>query len=365
VDIAAWIWFHRLELPPPKAHRLLDAFGAPEAIRDASPADLRHAAADLHADTLQRLLAAQSQTDITRELDTLDRIGAVPVPFTSPAYPAPLKTITDPPILLYVRGELSPDDRMAVGIVGSRRCTHYGRAVAERIAKDLADRGITIVSGLARGVDTEAHRGALKAGRTIAVLGSGVDVIYPGENRPLADEIALSGAVVSEAPLGAQPDAWRFPARNRIISGLSLGIVCIEVPVASGALITATFAAEQGRCIMATPGDITNGKNTGCHQLIRDGAALVQTYEDVLLELGVPSHALPNAPAETLPLPLDLTDDETLLMNTLSLAPVQMEDLIAQTGLPAPRASSALMMLEIKTLVKRLPGNAYVRAGYG
>jgi DNA processing protein len=210
-------------------------------------------------------------------------------------------------------------------------------------------------------VDTEAHRGALKAGRTIAVLGSGLDVIYPAANRDLAAEVAANGAVLTEAPLGAQPDAWRFPARNRIISGLSLGIICVEVPIASGALHTAAFAMEQGKSVMAVPGDAANGKNTGCHRLLKDGACLVETYEDVLLELGVPVHALPDAPAETLPLPLDLSDDEARLMDALSLQPVQLEDLITQAALSAPAASSALMMLEIKGHVKRLAGNSYVR----
>jgi DNA processing protein len=365
VDLSAWIWLHRLELPPMKAHRLLDAFGCPEAIRDADPKDLRNAGADLHPDTLARLLAAQAQTDVSKEIDTLDRIGALAIPFDSPAYPSVLKTIPDPPILLFCRGAIVPEDRMAIAIVGSRRCTHYGRAVAARLAKDLADRGITVISGLARGVDTEAHRGALKTGRTIAVLGSGLDVIYPGENRELADEVAANGALLSEAPLGAQPDAWRFPPRNRIIAGLSLGTICVEVPVASGALRTAAFALEQGRSVMAVPGDITNAKNGGCHQLLKDGAALVESFEDVLIELGVPVHALPDPPAETLPLPLDLTDDEAKLMDALSLSPVPMEDLIAQTGLSAPQASASLMMLEIKGLIKRLAGNAYIRAGYG
>ncbi|HEY3269527.1 MAG TPA: DNA-processing protein DprA [Armatimonadota bacterium] len=365
MDIAAWIWFHRLELPPAKAHRLLSEFGCPEAIRDAEAAQLAASAADLHPDSRARLLAARAQQDVSRELDTLDALGAVPIPFDSPAYPASLKTIADPPILLYCRGELLPDDRLAVAIVGSRRCTWYGRAVAGRLAKDLADRGLTIISGLARGVDTEAHTGALRSGRTIAVLGSGIDVMYPAENRALADEIATNGAVLSEAPLFAQPDAWRFPARNRLISGLSLGIICVEVPIASGALHTATFAMEQGRCVMAAPGDAINGKNAGCHQLLKDGACLVETAEDVLRELGVPVHALPDAPAETLPLPLDLTDDETTLMNALSLQPIQMEELIAACGLTAPAASCALTLLEIKGLVKRLPGNCYARSAYG
>lgn len=365
MDIAAWIWFHRLELPPVRAHRLLEQFGAPEAIRDGDESDIRSATADLRPDTLQRLIDARGNTDVSRELDTMDRLGAIAIPYESSAYPACLKTIHDPPILLYARGDLVAEDRMAVGIVGSRGSTHYGKAVAAQLSKDLANRGLTIISGLARGIDTEVHVGALKSGRTIAVLGSGIDVIYPPENRQLAKDIENSGAVISEAPLGTQPDAWRFPARNRLISGLSLGIICIESPVNSGALITATFALEQGRSVMAVPGDVTNGKNTGCHQLIKDGACLVQTAEDVLLELGVPSAILPAGPAETLPLPLDLTSDESAVMGLLSLTPVEMEDIIASTQLSAPAASAALMMLEIKGLVKRLPGNAYVRAGYG
>jgi DNA processing protein len=361
MDIAAWIWLHRLELPSVKAKRLLDAFGSPEAIRDASARELKNAGTELQAAALERLLAAKDDTDVSREIETLDALGAFAIPIASPAYPASLKAIHDPPILLYALGELRPDDRFAVGIVGSRRATHYGKSLAGRLAKDLADRGVVIVSGLAYGVDTEAHRGALKAGRTIAVLGSGLDVVYPAANRDLAAEVAANGAVLTEAPLGAQPDAWRFPARNRIISGLSLGIICVEVPIASGALHTAAFAMEQGKSVMAVPGDAANGKNSGCHRLLKDGACLVETYEDVLLELGVPVHALPDAPAETLPLPLDLSDDEARLMDALSLQPVQMEDLITQAALSAPAASSALMMLEIKGHVKRLAGNSYVR----
>lgn len=365
MDLSAWIWLHRLELPPHRAHRLLDDFGSPEAIREASPADIRNAGADMQPETLNRLLAAQQQTDVSREVDTLSAMGAVAIPCVSPAFPASLRAIPGAPILLYCRGTLEPDDRLAVAIVGSRRCTPYGRAVAARLSKDLADRGLTIISGLARGIDTEAHQGALKSGRTLAVLGSGLDVMYPAENRALADRIAENGAVLSEAPLGAAPDAWRFPPRNRIISGLSLGVICVEVPVASGALRTAAYALDQGRSVMAVPGDVTNAKNGGCHQLLKDGAALVERAEDVLIELGVPVHAMPDAPAHTLPLPLDLSPDETALMNALSLSPVAMEDLIAQTGLPAPGVSAALMMLEIKGHVKRLAGNNYVRAGYG
>jgi DNA processing protein len=361
MDIAAWIWLHRLELPAVKAKRLLDEFGSPEAIRDAPARDLKNAGADLHPSSLERLLAAQEKTDVSWEMERLAEMGAVAIPIASPAYPASLRAIYDPPILLFALGELRPDDRFAVGIVGSRRATHYGKSIAGRLAKDLADRGVVVVSGLAYGVDTEAHRGALKAGRTLAVLGSGLDVIYPAQNRELAMEIARSGALLSEAPLGAQPDAWRFPGRNRIISGLSLGIICVEVPAASGALHTATFAMEQGKSVMAVPGDAANGKNTGCHRLLKDGACLVETYEDVLLELGVPVHALPDAPAETLPLPVDLSDDEARLMEALTLQPAQMEDLITQCALTAPAASSALMMLEIKGLAKRLTGNSYVR----
>jgi DNA processing protein len=365
VNVAAWIWFHRLELLPPRAHRLLDALGDPEAVMGASRSDLRAADPELPPQTLDRILEAQGQTDVSRELDALDAVGGLAIPFPSPAYPSALKSIPDPPVLLFVRGELVPEDRMAVAIVGSRRCTHYGRAVAARLSKDLADRGITIVSGLARGVDTEAHVGALKAGRTIAVLGGGLDIVYPAENKGLADDIAANGAVISEAPMGAQPDAWRFPARNRIISGLSLGVVLIEVPTASGALHTARYAMEQGRSVMAVPGDVTNGKNGGCNKLLKDGACLVETAEDVLVELGVPVHALPEKPAETLPLPLDLTPEETLLMDAMSLQPVQMEELLTATGLSASAASAALMMLEIKGHVRRLTGNAYIRAGYG
>jgi DNA processing protein len=230
--------------------------------------------------------------------------------------------------------------------------------MAERIARDLVAAGVTVVSGLARGVDTAAHHGALAGGRTVAVLGSGLGRIYPSENQGLADRIADTGAVVSEFPVTAEPDAWHFPARNRIISGWCQGVCVVEAPTDSGALITAEFATEQNRDVFAVPGQVTDPRSRGAHALIRDGACLVEDAADILSALGVLT-----ATADlqlTLPDPA-LTDDEQATLRLLGPQPRTMDDLIAESGIPTPRVSAALMLLEMKGLSRRCAGTSYVR----
>src|SRR3989441_10101231 len=263
-----------------------------------------HAAEHLRAgDTagaaLQRLLiehwrdqpdkAATLQTRAVAAIRRAEEHGIAAVPWSDARYPAALTTIVDPPPVLWVRGVVDALSAHAVAIVGSRAGTPYALAVAERLAADLAARGIVVVSGLARGVDSAAHRGALTCGTTVAVLGSGVDVLYPPEHAPLAREIETSGAIISELVPGTPPQPWFFPLRNRVISGLSRAVVVIEAGEKSGSLITARCALEQGRDVLAVPGNVLSGRNRGGHGLLRDGAKIVESADDILEELGLPS----------------------------------------------------------------------------
>lgn len=355
-ELRAWLRLSRLELPPRTAGALLERFGSVEAIFGASESDLKS------VDGLSEKRRAQVLSDppaaVERDLKLLEELNVRPIPVSSQDYPVGLKNIYDPPVLIYVKGDFGEQDRLAVGIVGSRRASHYGLQTAERIASDLAKRGLTIISGGARGVDTAAHKGALAAGgRTVAVLGCGMDICYPAENEKLFAAIAESGAVISEFPFGAQPEPWRFPPRNRLISGLSLGVVVCQSPEASGALITASYAAEQGKDVFAVPGNIDDERNRGCHALIKDGARLVENAADVLAELG-----LEPGEAQQLELPMDsLTDSELSIVRLLSLEPVQVDEIIDKCDMPAHMVAGMLTVLEMKGVIKRLPGNAYVR----
>lgn len=291
-------------------------------------------------------------------------------------YPQNLKTIFDYPLALYVKGELKPSDSLALALVGTRRPSYYGQLQAERLSYVLAQRGICIVSGLARGIDTSAHRGALKAarlsknksasggiGRTIAVLGSGLARIYPEENKKLATEISESGVVLSELPMNTAPDSHNFPMRNRIISGLSLGVLVVEAPLRSGALITADLALEQGREVFALPGKIDSPTSRGCHKLIKSGAKLVEDIEDIIEELG--SYQSELAPGKTdvksVNQSKNLDDREKILLGLLSPdEPKHIDELIMASRLPPMFVSTTLLMLELKKFIKQTPGNNYI-----
>ena len=280
-----------------------------------------------------------------------------------PCYPANLRPLPDAPPVLIARGELIPEDKFSVAIVGSRRATNYGLTLAKRFAQELSSHGLTIISGGARGVDTEARIGALEAGgRTLAYLGCGVDVNYPSDNRRLFDRIAQGGgAVLSEFPLGTKPEPWRFPARNRLISGSSLGVLVFESPADSGSLITAREAADQGRDVFAVPGPIDTGRNSGCHKLIQDGAKLVETVDDILSELGVLSLRSPDAPGVSSPHIPNLPPEQRKILDMLTLQPRHVDGMIAESGLAAPQVSGILTLLEMRGLARRVPGNAFVR----
>lgn len=284
-----------------------------------------------------------------------------------PSYPALLAATPSPPGL-FVRGTMTIDDGLAVAIVGARRASAYGLEVAEALASDLAARGVTIVSGLARGIDAAAHRGALAAGgRTLAVLGSGIDVIYPPEHRGLAREIAARGAVLTEMPPGTRPLPWHFPLRNRIIAALSLGVVVVEAAERSGALTTATWAAELGREVLAVPGRVTSPASRGAHGLLRDGAALVESAADVLAQLPEPfrSAAAQRAAARAGAAAAPAVEDPTqaALLAAVGDEPVSVDELIARTGLRADHAAAALLALELGGQVRQLDGQRYARGG--
>ncbi len=293
--------------------------------------------------------------------DLLEKKGISFVHHGGFEYPELLKNIPDPPPGLFVRGRIAGDGGHSVAVVGSRKATRYGLTVAAKLARDLAGSGMTVISGMARGIDTAAHRGALAAGgRTVAVLGCGVDVVYPGENAGLMEEIVSSGAVVSEFPLQERPEAWHFPVRNRIISGMSRGVVVVEAAARSGALITADCALDQGRDVMAVPGNITSEQSRGTNRLIRQGARLVEDAGDVLEELGL--SRLFRDDGRDAPAP-SLSPGEDAVYKLISAEPVMLDELVERSGLPAQNILAALTFLEMRGFVRQLPGRLYIAAG--
>ncbi|MEZ6151391.1 MAG: DNA-processing protein DprA [Pirellulaceae bacterium] len=279
-------------------------------------------------------------------------------------FPRLLREIPDPPSLLYIRGELLPADAMSLAIVGTRGASQYGRSQAERFARSLARAGLTIVSGLARGIDAAAHRAALEAeGRTIAVQSNGVAEIYPPQHQELAEQIVDYGALISEMPPGTKPKKGMFPQRNRLISGMSLGTIVIEAPECSGALITARLAGEQGREVFALPGLVTSPAAGGCHQLIRDGAQLIRSPEDVLEGLGPLVEAVSLSPEQTVRHAgeLQLNEQETCVLQAIQIEPTDINSIVTTSGLPVPRVLSTLSVLEMRHLVRRLSGQLVQR----
>jgi DNA processing protein len=299
-------------------------------------------------------------------------------------YPENLREITTSPEQLYVRGSFAAEDALAVAIVGSRAATSYGLAVAERLAADLAARGVTVVSGLARGIDSAAHRGALRVGgRTIAVLGSGVDVIYPPENRRLASEIASHGAVVSQFEPGTRPLAGHFPARNRVIAGLALAVVVVEAAEKSGSLITAGLAGEMGREVMAVPGLLTSAQSVGAHRLIQDGAALIQGWEDVVSQLplrwrdrikSTSTEATASTLAKTVAMRTATAEagtrdphhsEQSQLLGLIGEEPTDIDGIIERSGMTPGRASALLVTLEVEGRIRQLEGKRFVQVSLG
>ena len=356
--IKYWVGFNIVpSIGPAKVRALLDYFGDLETAWHAGTGALRQAGMDRRA--IENLNRLRGQIDLDAEMEKLDRHHVTVLTWEDDAYPSLLKQIYAPPPVLYVRGTLTVDDEWAVGMVGTRRATSYGKQVARMLGEDLARSGVTVVSGLARGIDGIAHQAALDAGgRTIAVTACGLDSVYPPEHRKLAHAIVENGAMVSDYPLGTRPEARNFPPRNRIISGLSLGTVVVEAGHKSGALITAEFALEQGREVFAVPGNIVSRASVGCNRLIRDGARMVLSAQDILEELNL-TMIEHQAEARSF-LPADPT--EAQLLNLVSDNPIHVDEICRQSNLPIHQVSSTLAMMELKGMVRQVGGMQYTLA---
>jgi len=323
----------------------------------ATPADLKHAGLD--SSSINAINSWRSKISLEAELEKLDRYGVKVLTWHDLDYPARLKEIYDYPPLLYVRGSLLPEDEWCLAVVGTRRVSVYGRQVTEEIVADLARNKITIVSGLAKGTDSIAHRSALDAGgRSIAVFACGLDIVYPSENATLARRIIQQGALISEYSLGTRPRADNSPRRNRIMSGLSLGVLVVEAGETSGALITAHLALEQNREVFAIPGSILSPASRGTNRLIQEGAKLVRSYTDILEELNLTAVAHQIEMKEVIP----ASDTESLLLKQLSAEPTHIDELCRSSNLPISTVSSTLAMMELKGLVKQMGTMNYVLA---
>jgi len=341
--------------------RLMDQFDNPEAVFQAPMKEL------LKIEGLGEKVASEIrkgplEKTVERELSLLKEVGGTILTLKDDAYPKRLKDIYDPPAVLYIRGELKKEDDLAVSIVGSRKTSPYGRGITERVSQELARHGVTIVSGMARGIDSLGHWGAISAGgRTIAVLGCGVDVIYPSENRNLFKKIIDCGAVLSEFRMGSPPEAGHFPKRNRIISGLSLGVVVVEASTKSGSLLTAGYALEQGREVFAVPGNVGFEGSRGTNRLIKEGAKMVESSEDILEEI------LPQWRREEETIPQvedpgrDLPKEERILFELLGETPLHIDAIIQESGFEPGTVSSLLLNLELKGFISQWPGKCFSR----
>ncbi len=378
---------------------LMDKFGSAEKILNATPQELERIG-ELSSNARNSLTQKNLGCPLEHELALIDEFGCHVITYYDDDYPLLLKQIDTPPLLLYVRGELKPEDAVSIALVGSRQAKDYGRRVSYQLSYQLAKRGLTITSGLAKGIDTCAHRGALDAnGRTIAVMGNGLSIVYPAANSKLVERIVESGALISEFRMGMNPRAENFPIRNRIISGLTFGTVVVEASNRSGALITARLASEQGREVFAVPGQIFSELSTGTHRLIDDGAKLINTVEDLLEALPqhfrnqittptavtgsdadtiiqqprpdnkrTPRHTDPTTAdidtsenkkvAANVPIP-DLTPDEKVVFNAIEIPTSHIDSIVRTTELPINQVSSVLLMLELKGIIEQLPGKMF------
>jgi len=354
-DRPFWVAFSQIaQMGPVRVRRLYEHFGSLENAWAANAAQL---GTILDSRSVASIGSARNRVRPDEVLDRVESLGISVVTALSNAYPRLLSHIPAAPPVLYVKGTLTPEDDNAVAIVGTRRSTSYGRRVTEEIAEGLASAGVTIVSGLARGIDGCAHHGALRGGgRTIAVLASGVDVIYPDEHRELSERVMASGALVSDYPPCTKPDGPNFPARNRIISGLSRATLVIEAPRRSGALITVDFAADQGRDVMVVPGDVVSTASAGSNRLLRDGARAVMSASDILEDLGI------DQPMESGPVqePLPLTDEERRLVALVTSTPSHLDEIVVAANMSTSQGAALMTMLELKGVVQNTGSQHYV-----
>lgn len=343
---------------PVRLRQLLEHFAGPVEILQAGKGALLRVQG-ISEVTAEAICSWESTVDLSGELKRIEEFGCEVLVESDEAYPELLREIYDPPIVLYVKGKLRREDKNAVALVGSRMTTSYGLNAARRLGYQLAYMGITVVSGGARGIDTAVHQGALSAkGRTVAVLGTGINQVFPPENAQLFEKICANGALVTQFPFNRPPDKQSFPIRNRIVAGMSLGTVVVEANLSSGALITANFAVEYGRQVFAVPGPIDSPRSKGCHDLIKKGAKLCEGAEDIVSEF---EYLFPST-NKTAALPgLTLTEHEKLVYEALDHRESFMDEVIAKSGLPASAVAVALLTLEMKKLVKQLPGKVFLR----
>jgi len=373
-DLADWIALNMIRgIGPRTANQLIDRFGTPAQVFAASRLSLEKEG--IKPETIQELHDSEILEKANAEIERLEQLGAVVITLEDDDYPPLLREIYDPPIAIYVRGDLKRVyPRPCLAVVGSRRCSTYGVNAAQSLSRDLAQNGLAIVSGLARGIDAAAHRGALEAGGiTIAVVGTGLEMTYPKEHKKLEDEIAASGAVISEFPLGTPPLPQNFPYRNRVLSGLCFGVLIVEAAEHSGSLITARMANEQGREVFAVPGNITSQTSFGTNFLIKDGAKLVQHWRDVVEELprdvkegilGVARPKRDGAQSNVQPMfeTVALSDDERKLLDLLMPdAPSHIDQLLISSGMNSSDLMTALLALEMKDRIRELPGKSYIK----
>jgi DNA processing protein len=348
----------------PRTRRaLLDRFGSSEAALNAAPSQLR-SVEGVGPKLVEKIVAARQQNDAEEQIARCRDQGVTILADYETGYPALLGQIHDPPAVLFLRGQIRPQDQAAIAIVGTRHATHYGIRQAERLAASLAQAGLTVVSGLARGIDAAAHRGALAGGgRTLAVLGSGVLNVYPPEHEALAAAVVGQGALISEAPPLAAPHSGVFPQRNRIISGLSLGVIVVEADHRSGALITARQANEQGREVFAVPGRVDDRTSHGCHRLIRDGAKLVESADDVLEELGPMFQPAVRGDGRELRAPAELllNELEQQVLDAVESQATSIDTILVSTGLSVSQVLSTISVLEMRHLIRRLSGSTVMR----
>jgi DNA processing protein len=362
-DLACWIALSRVKgLGCVGFKKLASHFASPTDAFSASVAELEQIEG-LDKEAVASLSRFAAWNEARAELQRVHQAGVKVVPFTDPLYPARLRVIADPPPLLYLKGDFRPEDDKAVAIVGSRSASEYGRRVARDLCRGLVTLGFTVVSGMARGIDGAAHEAALDSGgRTIAVLGSGVDRAYPLEHAGLYQRISAQGAVISEFALGTRPLAFNFPARNRLIAGLSMGVVVVEATEKSGSLITAALAAEQGRDVFAVPGEVGSSRSRGAHRLIRQGAKLVERVEDIVEEIApqLMTSAGFAAQPRARTLPPHASEEARKVFALLVERPLHIDEVIQTSGLSSARVAEILLELELQGFLRQLPGKRYV-----
>jgi DNA processing protein len=357
-ELQYWVGFNIIPgIGRVKFSQLEEHFGKLENAWKAGRSELAQAGLDSH--TIKVIETNRPQIDLNSEMEKLQKSGTKAINYHDTEYPSRLKEIYDYPPIIYIKGELKPQDEWSIAVVGTRRATVYGRQVAEELAEDLAQSNITVVSGLARGIDTIAHNSTLKAGgRTVAIFACGLDTVYPAENLNLAQNIIKQGALISEYPLGAKPRPDNFPRRNRIMSGMSLGVLVVEADESSGAIITAHMALEQNREVFAIPGSILSPMSRGTNTLIQEGAKLVRSCTDILEELNLTVNVHQMEMKETTP----TSDTEALLLKQLGAEPTHIDEVCRNSGLPISSVSSNLAIMELKGLVRQVSTMNYVLA---